>query len=96
MANFLGKQDDELVRKIDSGIKNKWKWSWLEKTPYMLPLSVLIKKSSKPGEAYCVLCNATIKYGGKGASSLKQPKQDSQIFQETGCLEEQNPNMLLQ
>ena len=70
MANLLGKQYDELVRKIDSGIKNKWKWSWLEKTPYMLPLSVFIKKSSKPGEAHCVLCNATIEYGGKGASSL--------------------------
>lgn len=23
----FGKQDDELVQKIDSDIKNKWKWS---------------------------------------------------------------------
>ena len=71
MANkYLVKQNDELVQKIDSDIKNKWKWSWLEKAPFIFPLEMFIKKIHVPGEAHCTLCNARIKYGGKGVSSI--------------------------
>ena len=53
MANkYLVKQDDELVQKIDSDIKNKWKWSWLEKASFIFPLEMFIKKIHVPGEAY--------------------------------------------
>ena len=68
--NFVDRKAS--IKDIDKSVKNKWNWNWLDKTVHVLPLSIFIRKIDEPGIAFCVLCKANIKYGGKGFGSIRQ------------------------
>lgn len=78
MVKTLTKDDESRVLEIDKGIKNKFKWQWLEKTvtfevkigketqTVTESLASFIKKVETPGKALCVYCNDLISYGSRG------------------------------
>lgn len=55
----------------DSGVKNPWKWTWLEKKMYDVPLSEVIRKLDGKGLAYCIICRKEINYSNRGAIALQ-------------------------
>lgn len=78
--NILTESD----RNVDVGIKNKFNFSWLERT-IKLPLKIsgeirmeefnlrdFFKKVSIPGKALCVICDKLTSYGSRGCKALLQ------------------------
>ena len=67
------------VREIDSPIRNKWCWNWIEHTPANdgVCFSAYFRKLNKPGIALCLWCDKEVNYSGKGLSSLIQHSQTS-------------------
>ncbi len=62
---ILERSDD--VKAVEQGVKNKWKWAWLElKDSSQDYLSEYIRKVDKAGQAICTLCNKTINYSQSG------------------------------
>lgn len=60
------------VSAIDVGIKNKFKWAWLqEKDDNGATLENYICKINKPGLLLCEYCNQTINYGNSGKKDIK-------------------------
>lgn len=59
--DFATQKDD--VRAIDSTVKNKWRWDWLDSDI----MQQYIRKLKFSGQAHCILCNKTLIYqcGGK-------------------------------
>ena len=60
----------EQIRTIDKGIKNAWKWDWLEKDVDGVSLAENIRKLDRPGMAYCTVCQREINYGRRGLVAL--------------------------
>lgn len=63
------------VKAIDSGLKNKWRWEWLEvpvdkEKPELGKLGDFVKKIRKPGLAWCQPCDKEIKYASSGTKAL--------------------------
>lgn len=67
MAKVEWKSD---VTKIDKGVKNPWRWAWLEKIIDKTQLSTVIEKVNKPGFALCKICRKEINYGKRGSVAL--------------------------
>lgn len=75
---ILDKSNAGQVREIDSSVKNKFRWEWLEKKVDLklkkqevsVLLSECIQKINIPGKAICSLCKDQIYYGGRGWNSL--------------------------
>ena len=65
--DFAAPNDD--IKKIDNGIKNKWRWEWVENDD---SLRQYIKKIKLPGQAFCTLCNRTLKYQSSGKKDLQR------------------------
>ena len=74
---------------VDVGIKNKFSFSWLERT-IKLPLKIsgeikmeefhlrdFFKKVSILGKAICVLCDKLTSYGSRGCRALEQHAESS-------------------
>ena len=76
-------RDEHNLKDVEVGIKNKFNWSWLEKS---LTLKVKIgsreedvvvhgvdsiRKINKPGKCLCTWCDAEINYGGGGWPRIK-------------------------
>lgn len=60
------------VRAIDAGIKNPWRWNWLEnKVEDVYYLKDFVRKINKPGVAYCTICCKELLYGSRGFAALK-------------------------
>ena len=69
-----GKGDPKL---IDKSVRNKWSWGWCDKTffpntPDQHLVGDCFRKLESPGEAWCVWCNDSIRYGGGGLNTLRQ------------------------
>ena len=65
--DFATKKDD--VRKIDADAKNKWRWNWLEGNKMM---EQYIQKLKLCGQAYCTLCNQTLRYQASGKRDIER------------------------
>lgn len=60
------------VRMIDKGIKNPWRWEWLERKVEGIHLNECIRKLNKCGTCYCVVCGKELMYGSKGYVALER------------------------
>ena len=59
------------IKVIDKGLKNKFKWNWLEeKDCNGMFLSEWVRKIDISGKALCLLCNTVLKYGAQGKSAF--------------------------
>ena len=59
------------IKNIDKGIKNKFRWCWLEeKDDNGMYFSEWVRKIDVGGKAICLLCNVSLKYGSQGKSAL--------------------------
>ena len=59
------------IKKIDSGIKNRWNWKWLEvRDSNGIFLSDYIRKLDLPGFARCTICPHDINYGNGGKRNI--------------------------
>ncbi|GBM36397.1 hypothetical protein AVEN_234788-1 [Araneus ventricosus] len=58
------------VRDIDKGVKNPWKWDWLEKEINGTFLHETIRKLDRCGVAYCLACKKELIYGSRGFIAL--------------------------
>ena len=71
MANnfkVLENEGDSDVK--DQGVKNQWKWEWLQVKVGESYLSDCIRKIDQPGYALCIYCNCQINYGTNGKAAL--------------------------
>ena len=77
-------KNDPSVADIDKSVRNKFKWQWLqEKVDYSFKTGKLagvtqhiivgkvLAKSTKPGYAWCNVCEDEINYGSSGKRALK-------------------------
>ena len=55
---------------IDNGVKNAWRWEWMETTIEGIPLSSCIRKLNQNGKATCIWCNTDVKYGSAGKKAI--------------------------
>ena len=66
-SKFVHRNGRENIKQIDSGVKNKFNWSWLEEKDCNDEyLSEYIRKLKEPGIAICIACKERLKYGTSG------------------------------
>ena len=59
------------VTRMESTIKNKWRWAWLdEKDDKGKLFRTWCKKLSEPGACFCCACNKKLLYGSNGKKAL--------------------------
>ena len=61
-------------QKFDNiGIKNSWRWEWMENVVSREKLFLFMRKIITPGVTYCTLCHQEINYSGheKGRSERR-------------------------
>ena len=76
----IGKDQEGLVRDIDNGCFNKWKFQWLEEEVHVkvdgvdkkVKIGDSVVKINLPGKASCEWCHSLLTYKGKGLSTLKK------------------------
>ena len=61
----------------DQGVKNQWKWEWLQVKVGKSYLSDCIRKIDQPGYALCIYCNCQITYGTNGRTALTRHVSNS-------------------
>ena len=66
------KREEGNVRQIDSTVKNKWCWTWIETERNGVCLNAFIRKLNRPGVSLCLWCDKEVHYGGKGLAALLQ------------------------
>ena len=81
MSRILDRNEEHIVRELEKGVKEKWKWTWLDdSTEITLPNSSekvkcnygeFIRKINTPGKATCTLCDKLMNYGNRGKACLK-------------------------
>jgi hypothetical protein len=59
-------------KEIDKGIKNIWKWEWLEREVCGELVSRHIQKLGEKGKAFCTLCRKDLSYASQGRKALEQ------------------------
>ena len=64
--DFATQKDN--VREIDSSVRNKWRWDWLENDL----MKQYLRKTKQPGQAFCTICNKTLQYQSGGKKDLKR------------------------
>ena len=70
IVNHGGEHDTD-ADKNDPNVTNPWKWEWLEFVPKSgARLGDSCRKITKPGFAFCIVCNKEIKYAKRGRSAL--------------------------
>ncbi|KAJ8287290.1 hypothetical protein GJAV_G00049850 [Gymnothorax javanicus] len=68
--SFVDRSSD--VKLIDKGVKNVWRWEWVERSVEGELVGKHIRKIKAPGLALCELCMKEINYSGRGWRSLQQ------------------------
>lgn len=59
------------TRLLEKGIKNKWRWAWLEERGQDgKPLSSWCHKLAVPGACFCVVCHKKLLYATSGKKTL--------------------------
>ena len=61
----------------DQGVKNQWKWEWLQVKVGKSYLSDCIRKIDQPGYALRIYCNCQITYGTNGRTALTRHVSNS-------------------
>ncbi|VDI50671.1 Hypothetical predicted protein [Mytilus galloprovincialis] len=72
MVSRVVLQRDSYNLEVDKGVKNCWKWDWVERSVYGNPVGQFIRKINSRGIARCELCQKDINYAGRGWKSLEQ------------------------
>jgi hypothetical protein len=54
----------------ENGIKNQWRWHWLDTVVDGQRLGTVIRKKTEDGQAFCVPCSKTVQYQSKGLAAL--------------------------
>jgi len=65
MASRIVDRDCD-TRKVDKGLKNPWKWEWLERKVGDELICRFIWKLSSRGLAFCELCSKEVNYARRG------------------------------
>ena len=67
MAKIVERTEEDRISSIDSIVKNRFSWKWLEKSVAVKDTKVLlgefVRKIDQPGKALCTWCNDIINYG---------------------------------
>ena len=67
-------KEGDSVTAVDSNVKNKWRWAWLdEKNDNKEPHRLWCVKLDKAGVCLCRVCNSEIKYGANGKKMPCRP-----------------------
>ena len=61
----------------DQGVKNRWKWQWLQVKVGESFLSDCIRKIDLPGYVLSIYCNCQINYGTNGKTALTRHVSNS-------------------
>ncbi len=77
---ILTESDSGQIRNvIDSGVKNKWNWNWLQHSVEVqlekhgvktFKLEAIFQKIDVPGKAWCTTCESEINYGSRGRVAM--------------------------
>ena len=59
-----------MAAEIDTGLKNRWRWDWLEAEHEGDKISRFFEKLKIAGKAYCKLCRCEIAYKSTGKRAL--------------------------
>lgn len=66
---FLNSSDD--LKELESKIRNKFRWEWMEKEDFSKELIKLwCKKIDVAGSCFCCYCNLSLRYSSEGFKSL--------------------------
>lgn len=60
------------TKKVDKGLKNTWKWEWLERKVGDELVGRFLRKLNSRGIAFCELCSKNISYSTSGWKALQQ------------------------
>jgi len=74
MASNVVERDFD-TKLLDRGLKNVWKWEWLERKVDKELVGRFIRKINVKGVAHCNLCRKDINYASRGWKSLEQHLQ---------------------
>ena len=74
----IADRDTQLVKEVDAGVKNQWKFEWLEKTTDIqqgetkinIRIGDCFEKIKTAGQAPCNVCSKVTSYGSHGMISL--------------------------
>ena len=69
-SNFKVLENEDNSNVNDLGVKNRWKWEWLQVKVGESYLSDCIRKTDRSGYALCIYCNCQINYGTNGKTAL--------------------------
>ena len=69
-SNFKVLENEGNSNVNDLGVKNRWKWKWLQIKVGESYLSDCIRKIDRSGYALCIYCNCQINYGTNGKTAL--------------------------
>lgn len=75
----LHKDQEALIKDINKGCTNKWKFQWLEEEVHVtadgvdrkVKIGDSVVKINVPGKASCEWCHSLLSYKGKGLSTLR-------------------------
>ena len=73
--NILENEDNSNIN--DLGVKNRWKWEWLQVKVGESYLSDCIRKIDRSGYALCIYYNCQINYGTNGKTALTRDVSNS-------------------
>jgi hypothetical protein len=76
-------RDSNKNLEIDKGIRNWWKWEWLERFVDGNPVRQTIQKIDSRGLARCEVCNKEINYAGRGWKSLETTSQKETSYRQS-------------
>ncbi|XP_063053060.1 uncharacterized protein LOC134447504 isoform X2 [Engraulis encrasicolus] len=75
MAHFMKPGEDTSI--VDKGLKNKWRWAWLDEIGLDgKPFSSWCKKLREPGVLFCTLCHKKFRYASSGKKVIPRHEQD--------------------
>ena len=69
-SNFKVLENEGNSNVNDLGVKNRWKWKWLQVKVGESYLSDCIRKIDWSGHALCIYSNCQINYGRNGKTAL--------------------------
>ena len=79
MERIIEKCDEAQLLEIDKGVKNKFRWEWLDK--YINVVSIDQQKTisvrvgdfiKKVDKALCTVCSSAVIYGSRGFSAISR------------------------
>ena len=71
MAARFAERGKDNVKEIDAGVKNVFKWEWMEFEVDGQMLGQFIRKLFAAGKAHCTLCQKEINYASRGRKALE-------------------------